>query len=50
MRLQREEGQTLVEWLAVMALVVALGGLVLAALPGVGDAVVDAIEGFVGAF
>jgi hypothetical protein len=40
-RLTEEQGQTFVEWLALMAVIVALVGVLAAAVPGIADAITD---------
>ena len=44
MRSDRETGQSTVEWLALMAMFVALAGVLITALPSVGDAITGALK------
>jgi Flp pilus assembly pilin Flp len=42
MRLRDDSGQSTIEWLALMAMLVALGGLLVAVFPDLGHAITDA--------
>ena len=39
-----ESGQSTIEWLALMAMLVALAGLLVATVPSIGDTIVGAFE------
>ena len=44
MNLHSDSGQSTVEWLAIMAMLVALAGVLAAAIPSVGDTIVSTFE------
>jgi Flp pilus assembly pilin Flp len=44
MHLHDDSGQSTIEWLALMAMLVALAGLLLTAIPGLGDTIVGAFQ------
>jgi Flp pilus assembly pilin Flp len=44
-----ETGQSTIEWLALMAMLVALAGVLVAVVPSVGDAIVGAFEKLINA-
>ena len=48
MHLHDDSGQSTIEWLALMAMLVALAGLLVTAVPGVGDAIVGAFDKLIG--
>ena len=39
-----ERGQSTVEWLALMAMLVVLGGVLVTTVPGIGHTIVNALE------
>lgn len=42
-----ERGQSTIEWLALMAMLVALGGLLVTTVPDIGHTIVDAFKGLI---
>jgi Flp pilus assembly pilin Flp len=44
MDLQADSGQSTIEWLALMAMLVALAGVLVATVPSIGDTIVNAFE------
>lgn len=44
MDLHGDNGQSTVEWLALMAMVIALAGVLVTTLPGVGHTIVDTLS------
>ena len=44
MDLRGNSGQSTVEWLALMAMLVVLAGVLVTTLPGVGHTIVDAVD------
>jgi len=45
--LDSESGQSTLEWLALMAMCVALAGLLFATVPSLGETIVDAVRGLI---
>ncbi|HKE77935.1 MAG TPA: hypothetical protein VKB54_01465 [Solirubrobacteraceae bacterium] len=44
-----DSGQSTVEWLALMAMLIALAGVLVTVIPGVGDSIANAFEKIVNA-
>jgi Flp pilus assembly pilin Flp len=44
-----ESGQSTIEWLAVMAMLVAVAGVLIATVPSIGDTIVSAFEKLINA-
>ena len=44
-----QSGQTTIEWLALMAMLVAVAGVLIATVPSVGDTIVSAFEKLINA-
>jgi Flp pilus assembly pilin Flp len=44
MHLHDDSGQSTIEWLALMAMLVALAGLLVTAVPGIGDTIVTVFD------
>lgn len=48
MRLRDDSGQSTIEWLALMAMLVALGGLLISVFPDIGHAITGALSKLIG--